>query len=164
VRDRADIVLIILAAAFLPRLLHSISIQFLYATRRLSFMAGIHCLEAVLRIGLSLALVTRWGLAGVAVANLIPIFLLQGIAVPLYLCRTFLFPPGTYLMDAIVRPFAVGLFAYLLSIILTTFVNPATWPIFLAEAAIALAIGALFAAAIASDAAERQTLWNRIAL
>jgi hypothetical protein len=58
----------------------------------------------------------------------------------------------------------VGLFAYLLSIILTTFVNPATWPIFLAEAAIALAIGALFAAAIASDAAERQTLWNRIAL
>jgi O-antigen/teichoic acid export membrane protein len=164
VRDRADVVLIILAAAFLPRLLQSISIQFLYATRRLSFMAGLHCLEALLRIGLSLALVTRWGLAGIAVANLIPIFLLQGIAVPVYLCRTFLFPPGAYLADAIVRPFAVGLSAYLLSVILTTSVNPATWPIFLAEAAIASAFGALFAAAIASDAGERQTLWNRIAL
>ena len=163
VRDRADIVLVILAVAFLPRLLHSISVQFLYATRRLSFMVGLYCLEAVFRIALSLALVARWGLTGVAVANLIPIFLLQGLAVPGYLCRTFSFPLGTYLADAIARPFTVGLFAYLLSIILTTSVDPATWPIFLAEAAIAAALGALFAGVIASDASERQTLWNRIA-
>jgi O-antigen/teichoic acid export membrane protein len=164
VRDRADIVLIILAAAFLPRLLHSISTQFLYATRRLSFMAGLQCLEAILRIALSLALVTRWGLTGVAVANLVPIFLLQGLAVPVYLCRTFSFPPGKYLAGAIARPFAVGLSAYLVGIILTTSVNPATWPIFLAEASLTGASGALFAAAIASDAGERRTLWNRVAL
>jgi O-antigen/teichoic acid export membrane protein len=163
VRNRADLVLIILAVAFLPRLLHCISIQFLYATRRLSFMVGLHCLEAILRITLSLALVARWGLTGVAVANLIPILLLQGIAVPVYLCRTYLFPPGKYLADSIVRPFAVGLSAYLLSIILTTFVYPATWSIFLAEAAIALATGVLFAAVIASSAAERRALWSRIA-
>ena len=149
--------------AFLPRLLHSISVQFLYATRRLSFMVGLHCLEAVFRIALSLTLVARWGLTGVAVANLIPIFLLQGLAVPGYLCRTFSFPLGTYLADAIARPFAVGLFAYLLSMILTTSIDPATWPIFLAEATIAAAFGALFAGVIATDASERQTLWNRIA-
>lgn len=157
-RDRADIVLIILAAAFLPRLLHSMSIQFLYATRRLSFMVGLHCLEAILRIGLSIAMVTRWGLAGVAVANLVPIFLLQGLAVPVYLCRTFSFPPRKYFAAAIARPFAVGLSAYLSSIILTASVHQANWPIFLAEAVLATALGALFAAVIASDARERQTL------
>jgi hypothetical protein len=127
-------------------------------------MAGLQCLEAILRIALSLALVTRWGLTGVAVANLVPIFLLQGLAVPVYLCRTFSFPPGKYLAGAIARPFAVGLSAYLVGIILTTSVNPATWPIFLAEASLTGASGALFAAAIASDAGERRTLWNRVAL
>jgi len=162
-RNRADIVLLILAAAFLPRLLQSISIQLLYATRRLSFMVKLHCLEAILRIGLSLLLVTRWGLTGVAVANLIPIFFLQGLAVPVYLCRTFSFPPGKYLSDAIARPFAVGLSAYLLSVILTTSVHPVRWSVFLAEASLAAALGALLAAMIASDANERQTFYNRIA-
>jgi O-antigen/teichoic acid export membrane protein len=162
-RNRADIVLLILAVAFLPRLLDSISTQFLYATRRLSFMARLNCLEAILSIALSLFLVTRWGLTGVAVANLIPIFLFQGIAVPVYLCRTFSFPPGKYLAAAVARPFAVGLAAYLLSIALTTSVNPGAWPVFLAETSLAALLGALLAALFASNAGERQTFWRRIA-
>ena len=138
---RADLALLILAAAFLPRLLSSMNTQLLYATKRLSFIVWINAIEAAIKICLSLLLVRPWGLAGVAVSNLIPMLLFEGVAIPAYVFRGFPIWSRSFVVDVFGRPIAAGAVAYLASMLLVAWHEPASWPIFLGEAALAGVIG-----------------------
>jgi O-antigen/teichoic acid export membrane protein len=157
---RADVVLLILVLAFLPRLLQSMSTQFLYAINRLHFLVRMQALEAGVKIALSFALAPNWGLAGVAIANLIPIFLFQGIAVTVWLFRSFPLPPRRYIVEAIGQPLAVGAVAWLVSFSLVRWRDPANWFTFIAEAALASAAGIAAAGAFALSRAELRTVRN----
>jgi O-antigen/teichoic acid export membrane protein len=159
---RADIVLLILALAFLPRLLQSMSVQFLYATNRLRFLAWVQAFEAALKIALSFALVGRWSLAGVAFANVIPIVLSQGIAIPAWLLRNFPLPTERYFVETIGRPLAAGAAAYIAGALLISWNDPASWGGFVGEAALALVAGIAAAAVFAVKPGEVRTAWRQI--
>jgi O-antigen/teichoic acid export membrane protein len=159
--SRSDLVLTILVAAFLPRMLQSISMEFFYATRRLGFLLGIHGLEAGLKVGLCFLLARPYGLIGIAIANLIPSLLFQGLAIPLFLFRDFSFPPREYFREALLRPLAVGACAYLAGMGLVAWHAPWTWPFFLAEALLASVVGAAAAAWIGL---QREELRRAVAL
>lgn len=139
--SRSDVVLIILLAAFLPRFLQSLTFQLFIAAERLTFLVWIHVLEAVIKILLSLLLAPRWGMPGVALSNLLPMLLLQGMMPVIYLLRNFPLGKWRYLKESTFRPGAIGILVYLISAALVTMNEPSRWPAFLADAGVALAAG-----------------------
>jgi O-antigen/teichoic acid export membrane protein len=140
-RNRASVVLLILIAAFLPRLIHNMATQLFYATNRLRFLMWISLLEGAVKIGLSLILVKSWGLAGVAISNLIPMLLFEGVAIPFYLLKTYPADAAAYFRDVLTRPLLAGIVAYLVSSALVAWAPPGDWLHFLMLASISAAVG-----------------------
>ena len=119
-------------------------------------------MEAVVKIALSLALAPHWSLAGVAFANLIPIFIFQGLVIPFWLFKNFPLPPRRYFVQAIGRPLSAGVVAFIVSALLTQWVDPANWFTFLSEAGVALVAGVIAALVFALDRGEVRGAWERI--
>jgi O-antigen/teichoic acid export membrane protein len=65
----------------------TVSISLLYGTSRHKFLAMFNSIEAVANLVLSLLLVRRYGMVGVAVGTAIPITLNTLLAIPIYVCR-----------------------------------------------------------------------------
>lgn len=162
-QNRAGVVLLILLAAFLPRLIHNMTTQLFYGTNQLGFLMRISLLEGVVKVVLSLALVKPFGLAGIAVSNLIPMLLFEGLAIPLYLFRTYSVNAGVYFRDVFARSALAGGVACLTGAGLVFRFPPLHWPSLLLEAAVSALAGLLCAAAIGVSGAERKALWRQIA-
>jgi O-antigen/teichoic acid export membrane protein len=126
--------------------------QLLYATNRLTFLMWSSLLEGVIKIVLSLLLVKPWGLAGVAVSNLIPMVLFEGVAIPIYLFRRYPIPLAGYLRDVLGRSLLVGAAIYIVGAALVSIHAPTSWIAFLAEISAASLAG--LAAAAASGALQ----------
>ncbi len=148
--------LLILAVAFLPRLIQNMAMQLFYATNRLTFLMWISLLEGAIKLALSLLLVKPYGLAGIAFSNLLPMLIFEGLAIPIYLFRKYPFSFGTYMRDVIGRPMLVGIAAYLTGSALVAWRPPHDWPRFLLEASLAGALGATAAITVGSTAEDRK--------
>ncbi len=157
-RQRADVALLLLVAAFLPRMLAGMTLQLFIATGRLSFVLWITTLEAAGKIVLSLWLIRIWGLAGAAVANLIPMAIFEGFTVAVYLFHIFPALRGSFVAEALGRPLLVGVVACAAGLALTSARQPADWPVFLAEAAVAAVVGLSFAFLVGIGAEERRAV------
>ncbi len=81
------IILAILACATLIRATQSCGRQILFATQEVKFLGFLALGEAGANLVLSLLLVKKLGIAGVALGTLIPITITQGIIQPLYLMK-----------------------------------------------------------------------------
>lgn len=75
------------------------------ALERQRFIAALFVAEAVANVGLSLALVGKYGLSGIALGTLLPALLFQGIVHPLVTCRTLGIHWSAYVKE-LVRPLA----------------------------------------------------------
>jgi O-antigen/teichoic acid export membrane protein len=73
------------------------SVNLLFALGRQGFLARIGLLEALINLGLSLALVGPFGLLGVALGTTIPLVLLRSAVQPAYVCRQIDLALPTYL-------------------------------------------------------------------
>jgi O-antigen/teichoic acid export membrane protein len=160
-RDRSSVVLLILVAAFLPRLMQNMATQLFYATNRLRFLMWISLTEGAIKIALSLLLVKPYGLAGVAFSNLMPMLIFEGLAIPAYLFRNYPFPLGAYFRDVLGRPLLTGIAAYLVSAGLVAWRQPRDWKLFFLETTLAGAVGLAAAVAIGTTAAERDAFRER---
>lgn len=161
-RNRPGVVLLILLAAFLPRLLSNMTSQLFYATNRLRPLAWISVLEGVLKIVLSLLLVRPWGLAGVAISNLIPMLLFEGVAMPLILFRTYSFALGPYFRNVILRPLIAGATAFAAGTVLVAYWPPSTWGVFLSETSLTATLAIGMALTACTSAEERGLLRERL--
>jgi O-antigen/teichoic acid export membrane protein len=65
----------------------TVSISLLYGTSRHKFLAMFNSIEAVANLVLSLLLVRRYGMVGVAVGTTIPITINTLLVIPVYVCR-----------------------------------------------------------------------------
>jgi len=63
------------------------SISLLYGTSRHKFLAMFNSLEALVNLGLSLVLVKRYGIVGVAAGTTFPIAINTLLVIPIYVCR-----------------------------------------------------------------------------
>jgi O-antigen/teichoic acid export membrane protein len=64
----------------------------------------------------SVLLVRRYGLLGLAMGSAVPMILIQGIVLPLYILRTWAIPPRRYFGEALLRP-ALGAVPFALALI-----------------------------------------------
>ncbi len=81
------VVLTILGFATLIRASQSAGRQALFAMREVRYLGGLVLVEALINVALSIYLVRRYGLVGVAVATLIPVAIMQGFVQPRHLLR-----------------------------------------------------------------------------
>jgi O-antigen/teichoic acid export membrane protein len=101
--------------------------------------------EGIVNLALSIVLVQKMGIIGVAWGTVIPHFINTGIIIPLYTLRIMNIGISEYLQKAVVRPILcaipVGGVCYVFSVAIH---NP-TWLIFVAEAGVVCLVSALMA-------------------
>ena len=81
-----------------------ISQQVCQGTRRMASLSTITACEVLLRIALSLLLVQRFGLIGIALGTLLPTFIFQMILLPANVCRILKINGTDYLRETCFRP------------------------------------------------------------
>ncbi len=106
-----------------------------YGTNRTRPLALLVCLEAILNLGLSIALVGPLGIEGVAIGTAVPAYLVQAFLLPLVLCRYFGIPYLAFVGRTWVGPVLAGGISYFL---LDAVVDPYGTYSFVALAALAL--------------------------
>jgi O-antigen/teichoic acid export membrane protein len=154
---RADVVLWLLLLAQLPRMMHSMSWQLLFAQHRQKPLMILISIEAVVNIAMALVLVQPYGTVGLAIATAIPMFISHTIVLPIIMQRVAGVSLRRYLVDGIGRPLAGGLAVALAGFVLRGF-HPATrWADLFSNAAVlaALALGIGFFAVLGGDDRQR---------
>jgi O-antigen/teichoic acid export membrane protein len=142
---RSDVILFILLGAQLPRALQCISIQLLFATRKVTFLMWLSLAEAAANLSLSLVLVRHIGLPGVAFGSLLPSAITQFVVLPWYITRSFGIPARSYLWTSRIPGLQVGAVTAGTGLALVHWLPPGNWPAFFAETALTAAAGVAFA-------------------
>ncbi len=157
---RSDVVMMVLLCAYFPRLLQSISWQLLFAMRIQRYLVWLSIGEAVANLGLSILLVHRYALLGVALGTMIPLLVTHAILLPVYVLRTSQISFTEYAMRGLGRPFLCGGIIFILSKWMVTVYPPAVWPIFFSEVGVAALAGLSVIVALGLTNEERQTIWT----
>lgn len=95
------VVAAILAAAFMIELPQSPGIQLLYGLSRHGAYAALNACEAVLNVALSIVLLGKFGLYGVALGTAAEIVVIKLFVLPVFIARAARLPVRAYLVDAI---------------------------------------------------------------
>jgi len=98
--------LVILTVPVIISLMQAPSSQILYGTSRHKFCAVTNSIEAVCNLALSLILVRRYGIYGVALGTAIPMLILNVAVLPIYVCGVVGLDIKTYYLK-VIAPIAV---------------------------------------------------------
>lgn len=101
---RTDLVLLILLGANLPRWMHSISWQLLFATNKQRALSWLIVAESLVNTGLALLLVRPFGILGIALATFLPMLVSQGCLLPWMMQRLVGISWRRYLYHGVMRP------------------------------------------------------------
>jgi O-antigen/teichoic acid export membrane protein len=159
---RSDVVLVVLLCAYFPRLLQSISWQLLFASRNQGFLMWLSLCEAVANLALSVFLVRRMGLLGVALGMFIPLMITHVVFLPVYVLRKFEISWREYLGQGIGRPLITGSLMFLVARSLVYWRDPQSWSWFIVEVALTLVAGTVFTLALGITQSERKDLVRRL--
>lgn len=102
-------VLSILILSLLPSYILSTAKQILFGLRRLRVPTFLTVIEAITNLSLSLILVQKIGLLGVALGTLIPKVVFTALFLPIYVCRLINVPFISFLIRGFLRPFVSAL-------------------------------------------------------
>jgi O-antigen/teichoic acid export membrane protein len=128
-------VLTLLTVGALVRNSQTCGLQILFGMRRVRFLAINSSIEAVATLVLSVVLVQRFGLIGVAVASIVPVLVTRGFLMPQYLLRQIHVGVGDYLRQAFQGGVGILLTMGLCSLVLSERMPVANWSQFFLKAA-----------------------------
>ena len=135
---RSDTVLLVLLAAFVPRLLQSATHQYLFGANKQWYLSRAFLLEGVANLVLSLILVKPLGLAGVAIGSALPSIISQGWFIPRFVTRDIGISYYHLFRDGQVRGLATGAVVAASGLLVQRFLPATTWPSFFAGVAVTL--------------------------
>jgi O-antigen/teichoic acid export membrane protein len=161
--DRSDVVLFLLVVGFAPRFIFSAGHQYLFGTNKHLFLSRAIAIEGVVNLTLSLVLVRYVGLAGVALATLIPAVIIHGFWVPRYIARAIDVPLRTIFRQSIGGSVFVGATLFCLGVILQNVAPAVSWSVFFAEVLACLLLVSPLAWRFVLNELERRTLWVKVA-
>lgn len=156
-------VLALLAVVTLIRAIQSTGRQALFAMREVRYLGFLVLIEAALNVALSMWLVRRIGIVGVALATLIPVALMQGIVQPRHLLRELEIGVGGVAWDVARAVLPVLAVMGGVDWLLGDHLAATSLPRFLLRGAVVAAPAALIGLWCATTRAERATLlgWLR---
>jgi O-antigen/teichoic acid export membrane protein len=160
---RSDIVLYLLTSGIFCRTLQSMAWQVLVGTRELAFLTWINVAEAVANLAISVLLVHRFGLLGVAFGSAAPMWVCYGMIMPVYVLLKYKIGWRIY-ARAVVRPviFTVVLFGSLCGVVVNRY-YPASWLQLLISASAVSVVFFGLAAAFELTPEERRTIAAKFA-
>jgi O-antigen/teichoic acid export membrane protein len=118
--------------------------------------------EGIANLALSIVLVQKYGLIGVAWGTVIPNVVLNGVVVPIYTLGVLQMSAWEYIRRAFVRPLACGIPAALLAFGFWRLGDTVSWFVFLIEAAGVTAVFAGCAYFIGLERTERSRLVTNV--
>jgi O-antigen/teichoic acid export membrane protein len=136
-----------------------------YATNRHRISAWMALGEAVANLALSLLLVRRWGIVGVAVGSVIPALINQLVLQPAYAMRLLGVGPLRFYGQALLRPLALAVVPTAGLAALATSGHLQTWPTWLAGCVAATLVYGGLVWALGLEARERQLVaqsWSKL--
>lgn len=133
----------------------------LYATAKHKFFALINVVEGVANLGLSLWLVQRMGIFGVALGTFIPMALIKLIVQPLYVCRVSPISYGEYMRELGRSALVVGTALVIPGLISAWFAAPAYSSLILVGL-LSLGFYILVISALEFNRQERETLMRAL--
>ena len=160
--QRSDIVLYVWIVAQLPRWIQGMSWPLLLATYRVKFLMWVEVGEALANIALSLFLVRRYGIVGVALGTLSPAVIVHGVILPTYVSVFLQVSFRRLVREAYARPALVALLVALVGFAAIRLIGLASWRQFVMAAVITGAFGAVFALRIGLTPAERREVIDRM--
>ncbi|MCZ2078873.1 MAG: polysaccharide biosynthesis C-terminal domain-containing protein [Bryobacterales bacterium] len=159
---RTDIVLYLLLASQIPRTMHSMSWQFLFAVaKQKSFAIMIAC-ESVINVILAVVLIQKYDVAGIAIATTIPMFLSHTVLVPWLMRRLVGVSIRRYILEGIGRPVILGVGMWIFGLWLKRVILPVAWKPLLLDAAIIGAVGTALAFIFVMRPGDRPRLYGAI--
>jgi len=141
---RSDTVLLVLIAAFIPRLLQSATHQYLFGANKQWYLSRAFLLEGIANLVLSLALVKPLGLAGVAIGSALPSLVSQGWFIPRFVSRDIGVSYFRLFRDGQLRGLVMGVVVALFGLLAQRIVPPTSWPGFFAGVAVTLVLASPF--------------------
>ncbi len=102
-------VLAILMCGYFGHLSQSVTNIIFYGLGKLKYIAYLNIILAVVNLGLSIILVKKFGIYGVALGTAIPLFISGYIIYPIYICRTLKLDYLKYLRKSYIRPLLASL-------------------------------------------------------
>jgi O-antigen/teichoic acid export membrane protein len=112
-------------------------------------------LEGIANLILSVILVRKMGIIGVAWGTVIPDVLCMGILVPMYTLRTLNLSVREYLLGAWLRPLICSAPVIALGYVFSRSARPASWPLFGAEVAVMCGVFGLMSFLLCLDSQQR---------
>jgi len=118
------VILVILAIPVTFALVQSAAFPLLYGISKHKFIAYTNIFEGVMNLVLSIVLVKRFGIIGVAIGSAIPMVITKFFVQPVYVTRILKIPLNIY-ANAILRPFIQVLFVFLIPwFVISHFLSP----------------------------------------
>jgi O-antigen/teichoic acid export membrane protein len=160
---RSDMVLYLLTSGIFCRTLQSMAWQVLLGTRELPFLTWMNVGEAFANLTISVLLVHRFGLLGVAFGSAAPMWVCYGMIMPLYMVRRYQIGWKIY-ARAILRPviFTMALFGSLCGIAVSQY-YPDSWVQLLVSASAVSIVFFGLAAVFELTPEERRTIAAKFA-
>src|SRR5262249_34101673 len=148
---RADYVLLLLLVGTIPRTFQSAGLQFLLGSRQMRFLTTLRGVEAAANLILSFLLIRRYGLRGVAVGVMVPMFISHlGFMLP-YTLRSIGMSWGEYWRRILIGPVVLGVCGLIAALLVSRWIPPLTWRSLAANAALVmLAAAPVFLTMVAS--------------
>jgi O-antigen/teichoic acid export membrane protein len=156
------LVLQVLAAATLLRASQSPGRQALFAMREVRYLGLLVGCEALANVVLSVLLVGRFGLVGVASATLIPVLVTQGLVQPRHLLRELDVDWRRYLWDSVRASLPVLVVMYAVDHLVGSHLAVVSWSTFLARGFVVTLPALLVGLWCATTSDERTALWRRL--
>jgi O-antigen/teichoic acid export membrane protein len=141
---RADTVLLILLAAFVPRLIQSATHQYLFGANKQWYLSRLFVIEGIVNLIISLSLVKPFGLAGVAIGSALPSVISQGWFIPRFVSRDIGVSYYELFRDGQLRGLAMGVVVGVCGFLVQRFISPAHWPGFFTGVVLTLVLAAPF--------------------
>jgi O-antigen/teichoic acid export membrane protein len=159
---RSDTVAFLLGAAYLPRMLQSMSRQLIFASGKLTFLMWLTIFEAAVNVVLTIALVGPYGLAGVAMGTAIPLLFSQMVAMPWYMAKGLEIPQWKWLTHGLGRPIVAGLLTFAFAQLVCRILVPRTWAAFGAEVLMVCLVALALSMMLVLDSGERASLREKL--
>ena len=141
---RSDTVLLILLAAFIPRLLQSATHQYLFGANKQWYLSRAFLIEGVANLTLSLLLVKPLGLAGVAIGSALPSVISQGWFIPRFVARDIGVSYYQLFREGQLRGLAMGAVVAVCGFLVQRLISPTTWPGFFSGVGVTLVLALPF--------------------
>jgi O-antigen/teichoic acid export membrane protein len=159
---RSDMVAFLLGVASLPRMLQSLSRQLIFASGKLTFLMWLTIFEATVNIVATMILVQFYGLAGVAMGTVVPLFISQTLAMPWYMSTALGISQRRWVTEGLGRPALVGSLVLALSQLLCRVYPPVTWAAFSLQVLTVCAVASALAMTLVLHRGERAKLRKKL--